>query len=70
MYLFVSDVNAIDVKMYYFSPIGWCSLSLMDKNRTSVMPDFSYAVIVLTIILLVTLTTSYFYGNKKSKFNL
>ena len=65
MYLFVNDTNAINVKMYYLSPIGWCSLSLMDKSRSSVMPDYPYAISFLALVMLVTLVIIFFYCNKK-----
>lgn len=62
--------NADGFSPFYFSPLGWCSLIIMDKNQTSKMPDFSYAVIVISAAILACVTAMIIYGNKKSKFIL
>lgn len=55
---------------FYISPLGWCSLVIMDKNGTSWMPDFSYALFVISAAILACITALIIYGNKKSKFTL
>lgn len=67
---FVDWINAIDVRAFYISPLGWCSINNMDKNGTSIMPDFSYAIIVISAVFLACVIALIFYGNKKTKFTL
>jgi len=66
MYLFVSHVNAISEKMFYISPLGWCSLVIMDKNGTSSLPGLSYAITVLCCSFLVLNLLLLIYGLKKT----
>ncbi len=70
MYMFVSYVNAISLKMFYFSPLGWCSLNMADKYGRSVLPDISFIVLTLTIVFLLLNIALLFYSNKKSRFAL
>lgn len=55
---------------FYISPLGWCSLAIMDKNGTSRRPDFSYAITVISAAILACVIALIIYGNKKSKFTL
>lgn len=67
---FVDWINAVSIKAFYISPLGWCSLNNMDKNGTSVMPDFSYAISVTAAVICVCVIVLAAYGNRRSKFNL
>lgn len=67
---FVDWINAVSIKAFYISPLGWCSLNNMDKNGTSVMPDFSYATGVTAAVTCVCVIALAVYGNKRGKFNL
>ena len=69
LYLFISYVNAISEIMFYFSPVGWCSLILIDKNGSSPLPTVEYAVTVLGIVIVFLISTLFVYSSKKVKFN-
>lgn len=68
LYLFLSYVNAISEVMFYFSPIGWCSLILLDKNGSSPLPSAEYATATLGVILITLLIVLWIYGSKRVKF--
>lgn len=70
MYMFVSYVNAISLKMFYFSPLGWCSLNMADRYSRSVLPDISYIILTLTTTFLLLSIALLFYSSKRSKFAL
>lgn len=70
MYMFVSYVNAISLKMFYLSPLGWCSLNMADKYSRSILPDISCILLTLSITFLSLSIALLFYSNKKSKFSL
>lgn len=55
LYLFLSYVNAISEVMFYFSPLGWCSLILLDKNGSSPLPSAKYAASTLGVTLILLL---------------
>lgn len=67
---FVDWINAISIKAFYISPLGWCSLNNMDKNGTSVMPDFSYAITVTAAVICACVIALSIYGNKRGNFKL
>lgn len=56
--------------MFYFSPLHWCSISIADKNKTSVYPDVSWIITVLCIWFALEITALFIYGSKKIKFVL
>ncbi len=68
LYLFLSYVNAISEVMFYFSPLGWCSLILLDKNGSSPLPSAEYAVAALGVTLILLLVILWTYGSKRVKF--
>lgn len=70
LYLFLSYVNAISETMFYFSPLGWCSLILIDKNGSSPLPDIEYIVITLTGAVLIIFVILSAYGSSRVKFDL
>ena len=67
---FVDWINAVSIKAFYISPLGWCSINNMDKNGTSVMPDFSYAVGVTAAVICACVIVLAIYGSKRGKFSL
>jgi hypothetical protein len=70
LYLFLSYVNAISETMFYFSPIGWCSLILIDKNGSSPLPNIEYAVTVLTCAILIIVALLSTFSSNRVSFNL
>lgn len=68
LYLFLSYVNAISEVMFYFSPLGWCSLILLDKNGSSPLPSAEYAASTLGVTLILLLVIMWIYGSKRVKF--
>lgn len=70
LYMFVSYVNAISHQMFYFSPLGWCSLVIADKYGRTVFPDIDYIVGVLTGILGAALAVLLICGRKRAKFDV
>ena len=68
LYLFLSYVNAISEVMFYFSPLGWCSLILLDKNGSSPLPSAEYAIVALGLALTAMLVALWVYGSKRVKF--
>ena len=68
--MFLDSINAVSNEMYYFSPLGWCSLILLDKNGSSPLPSASYAVTALSNVFLIAIMILYIYGSKRVKFSL
>ncbi len=68
--MFLDYINAIHSVMFYFSPVGWCSLILLDKNGSSPLPSASYAVTVLGIVSVLLIALLFGYGSKRIKFSL
>lgn len=68
MYMFVNMGGS--AMTYYFSPLNWCSISVMDKKGVSVYPDVSWIIAVLCVCLAVEIITLFEFGDKKIKFVL
>lgn len=56
--------------IFYFSPLHWCSIGVVDKNKTSVHPDVSWIITVLCVWFALEIIALYIYGSKKIKFVL
>ncbi len=68
--LFLDYINAVSDIMFYYSPLGWCSLTLLDKNGSSPLPSASYAVTVLSAVSVFAIVLLFGYGSKRVKFSL
>lgn len=68
MYMFLNMRRII--LLYYFSPLNWCSLFIMDKNGISIYPDVSWIITVLCTCFSLELIALYIFGGKKVKFVL
>lgn len=54
--------------LYYFSPINWCSIRIMDKNGVSSYPDTLWIITVLCIWFALEIIALFIFGSKKVKF--
>lgn len=54
--------------LYYFSPINWCSISIMDKKGISAYPDVLWIITVLSIWISVEIIALFIFGGKKINF--
>ncbi len=68
--MFLDYINAIRSVMFYYSPVGWCSLILLDKNGSSPLPSASYAVTMLSAVCILLIALLFGYGSKRVKFSL
>lgn len=66
MFVYMSEKRI----MYYFSPLNWCSISVMDKKGITVYPDVLWIITVSCICFMAELIALLIFGGKKIKFIL
>ena len=57
-----------NLRLYYFSPINWCSIRIMDKKGVSAYPDTSWIITVMCIWFAAEVTALFIFGGKRIKF--
>lgn len=66
MFTHMQDSNIL----YYFSPIDWCSILIMDKKGISAYPDVLWIIMVLSIWIFVEIIALFVAGGKNINFVL